>query len=230
MKSLPNASPATMRSASDGMVRRMSGALLSGSYRYDIGEWESSDDGGEQRARPHAARARATATRAGRTSRPCSSRRRRPPTPADRPGIPPPAPRRRRDDLRAGAGRQPRRCRLAIILNGKIEAVVIYDGIPVPSQHDVPLLRDFLDHPSPAGHGEPRAARNRRDSGAAHQARSPRARHLPVDRPRGGKAGRRPGRLDDPARVLRSRGADWRCISTSSKASPTAFPRRTSTI
>ena len=33
---------------------------------------------------------------------------------------------------------------LATIMNGKIEAVVIYDGIPVPSQHDVPLLRDFL--------------------------------------------------------------------------------------
>src|SRR4051812_414202 len=33
---------------------------------------------------------------------------------------------------------------IAAILNGKIEAVVIYDGIPVPSQHDVPLLRDFL--------------------------------------------------------------------------------------
>src|SRR4051812_44813479 len=33
---------------------------------------------------------------------------------------------------------------IATILNGKIEAVVIYDGIPVPSQHDVPLLRDFL--------------------------------------------------------------------------------------
>ena len=33
---------------------------------------------------------------------------------------------------------------LAAILNGKIEAVVIYDGIPIPSQHDVPLLRDFL--------------------------------------------------------------------------------------
>ena len=33
---------------------------------------------------------------------------------------------------------------LATILNGKIEAVVIFDGIPVPSQHDVPLLRDFL--------------------------------------------------------------------------------------
>ena len=33
---------------------------------------------------------------------------------------------------------------IATILNGKIEAVVIYDGIPIPSQHDVPLLRDFL--------------------------------------------------------------------------------------
>ncbi len=33
---------------------------------------------------------------------------------------------------------------IGTILNGKIEAVVIYDGIPVPSQHDVPLLRDFL--------------------------------------------------------------------------------------
>ena len=33
---------------------------------------------------------------------------------------------------------------LGVILNGKIEAVVIFDGIPVPSQHDVPLLRDLL--------------------------------------------------------------------------------------
>lgn len=33
---------------------------------------------------------------------------------------------------------------LGIVLNGKIEAVVIYDGIPIPSQHEVPLLRDFL--------------------------------------------------------------------------------------
>ncbi len=46
---------------------------------------------------------------------------------------------------------------MAIIMNGKIEAVVIYDGIPVPSQHNVPLLRDFLSASSPAGHGEPRA-------------------------------------------------------------------------
>ena len=33
---------------------------------------------------------------------------------------------------------------IGTILNGKVEAVVIYDGIPVPSQHDVPLVRDFL--------------------------------------------------------------------------------------
>ncbi|EFF73934.1 Orn/Lys/Arg decarboxylase, major domain protein [Achromobacter piechaudii ATCC 43553] len=33
---------------------------------------------------------------------------------------------------------------LATILNGKLEAVVIYDGIPVPAKHDAPLLRSFL--------------------------------------------------------------------------------------
>ena len=33
---------------------------------------------------------------------------------------------------------------VATILNGKIEAVVIFDGIPVPSQHDVPLVHDLL--------------------------------------------------------------------------------------
>jgi hypothetical protein len=33
---------------------------------------------------------------------------------------------------------------LATILNGKIQSVVIFDGIPVPSKNDVPLLRDLL--------------------------------------------------------------------------------------
>ena len=69
--------------------------------------------------------------RAGPISKRCSSPRRRPPTCEDRPGDPPPAARRRPDDLRAGAGRQLRgRASLATIMNGKIEAVVIYDGIP----------------------------------------------------------------------------------------------------
>ncbi|KAG1222296.1 hypothetical protein G6F68_020681 [Rhizopus microsporus] len=34
---------------------------------------------------------------------------------------------------------------LATILNGKIEAVVIYDGIPFESRHDTHLLREFLE-------------------------------------------------------------------------------------
>ena len=61
------------------LVRRMSGALLSGSYRNDSGEWESSDDsaGSVPDRMPLVP---AAARRAGRISKPCSSRRRRPPT------------------------------------------------------------------------------------------------------------------------------------------------------
>ncbi len=33
---------------------------------------------------------------------------------------------------------------MGVIMNGKVEAVVIYDGIPVPSQHEMPLLREYL--------------------------------------------------------------------------------------
>ena len=123
----------------------MSGALLSGSYRYDAGEWETADDG-----------VPSTPDRLSATF----ERWRDPPALL-------------RDAVRhSGAGRQParrsarrlRRLRrtedamiyepvlvgsvedalLATIMNGKIEAVVIFDGIPVPSQHDVPLLRDLL--------------------------------------------------------------------------------------
>ena len=39
------------------LVRRMSGSLLSGSYRYDSGEWDTSDDGAPTVAGPPAARA-----------------------------------------------------------------------------------------------------------------------------------------------------------------------------
>ena len=40
------------------LVRRISGALLSGSYRHDTSEWESADDGVRQRSGPDAARRR----------------------------------------------------------------------------------------------------------------------------------------------------------------------------
>ena len=61
------------------LVRRISGALLSGSYRNDSGEWESADDsaGSVPDRMPLVP---AVARRAGPISKPCSSRRRRPPT------------------------------------------------------------------------------------------------------------------------------------------------------
>jgi arginine decarboxylase len=126
------------------LVRRMSGALLSGSYRYDTGEWETSDDAGDT-----------VADRA--PLAPGGSEARRPyfetlfvsPAPAaNRIRIAQEIRRLRRVDdtmiyepVLVGSVED---ALLATILNGKIEAVVIYDGIPVPSQHDVPLLREFL--------------------------------------------------------------------------------------
>ena len=126
------------------MVRRMSGALLSGSYRYDSGEWETNDDATES-----APERLSTSLGGGEAHRPYFETLFVSPAPAA---------------SRAKIGREIRRLRraedsmvyepvlvgsledalLAVILNGKIQAVVIFDGIPIPSQHDVPLLRDFL--------------------------------------------------------------------------------------
>ena len=126
------------------LVRRMSGALLSGSYRYDNGEWEASDE--DSAGVPD----RLSATlQGGETHRPYFETLFVTPAPAA---------------SLAKVAQEIRRLRrvedamiyepvlvgsledalIATILNGKIEAVVIYDGIPVPSQHEVPLLRDFL--------------------------------------------------------------------------------------
>ena len=126
------------------MVRRMSGALLSGSYRYDSGEWEAADDATDappERLSP--------AFGGGESHRPYFETL-----------FVTPAPAASRAKI-AGELRRLRRAEdamiyepvlvgsvedalLATIMNGKIEAVVIFDGIPVPSQHDVPLLRDLL--------------------------------------------------------------------------------------
>ena len=90
------------------LVRRMSGALLSGSYRYDGGEWETADDAAD--AVPDRLRA---ALGGGEAHRPYFETLFVTPAPAansreDCPRDPPPAARRGRDDLRAGAGRQRR--------------------------------------------------------------------------------------------------------------------------
>ncbi|MCA3220083.1 MAG: decarboxylase [Burkholderiales bacterium] len=126
------------------MVRRMSGALLSGSYRYDSGEWEPADDatdgtperlspvfGGGSAHRPYFETLFVTPTPAASRVKVANDIRRL----------------RRTDDamiyepVLVGSVED---ALLATIMNGKIEAVVIFDGVPVPSQHDVPLLRDLL--------------------------------------------------------------------------------------
>jgi arginine decarboxylase len=126
------------------LVRRVSGALLSGSYRYESGQWDSSSDdtdalperlgqtfeGGETR-RPYFETLFVTPAPAGSLAKLAHEIRRL----------------RRVEDamiyepVLVGSVED---AILATILNGKIQSVVIYDGIPVPSQHDVPLLRDLL--------------------------------------------------------------------------------------
>lgn len=126
------------------LARRMSGSLLSGSYRYDNAEWESSDDGaesvadrsplspnGSEHGRPYFETLFVTAAPSANLPKIASEIRRL----------------RRRED---GMVYEPvlvgtvEDALIATLMNGKIEAVVIYDGIPVSSQHDVPMLRDFL--------------------------------------------------------------------------------------
>jgi arginine decarboxylase len=126
------------------LVRRMSGALLSGSYRYDSGEWETSDEGS-----PSVADRLPLAPEGAENRRPYFETLFVSPAPAAAlPKIANEIRRLRRvedamiyEPVLVGSVED---ALLGIILNGKIEAVVIYDGVPVPSQHDVPLLRDFL--------------------------------------------------------------------------------------
>src|SRR5689334_14864846 len=126
------------------LVRRMSGALLSGSYRNDAGEWESSDDsagsvpdrmplvsGGSETRRPYFEALFVTG--APKANYPQIAQELRRLRRVEDPMIYEPVLVGTFEDAMMG-----------IIMNGKVEAVVIYDGIPVPSQHDVPLLRDFL--------------------------------------------------------------------------------------
>jgi len=126
------------------LVRRMSGALLSGSYRHDADEWETSDDaagnvpdrmplaqGGGDTRRPYFETLFVTGAPSANFPRIAQELRRL--RRVEDPLIYEPVIVGSFEDAMMG-----------IIMNGKIEAVVIYDGIPVPSAHDLPLLRDFL--------------------------------------------------------------------------------------
>lgn len=126
------------------LVLRMSNALLSGSYRYDEGEWDAAEESagqGPDRTPPGMAGSLARRpyfealfvspappARAAAISREIRELRRHDDTMIYEPVM-------------VGSVED---ALLATILNGKLEAVVIYDGIPIPSKHDASLLRDYL--------------------------------------------------------------------------------------
>ncbi len=125
------------------LVRRLSGAMLSGRYRYDSSDWETADDSTDHLPD------RIPLVPGGESHRPYFETLFVTPWPAaQRSGIAQEIRRLRRHEdamiyepVLVGSVED---AVLGTILNGKVEAVVIYDGIPVPSQRDVPLLRDFL--------------------------------------------------------------------------------------
>lgn len=126
------------------LIVRISNALLSGSYRYDSGEWESSDEmssDGQDRLPPGLG--------AGAPRRPYfEALFVHPISVARSAGLCQEIRQLRQPD--DGLIYEPvlvesfEDALLATILNGKLEAVVIYDGIPISSKHDTPLLRTFL--------------------------------------------------------------------------------------
>jgi arginine decarboxylase len=126
------------------LVRRVSGALLSGSYRYDSDRWDASNEDGDS-----APEGLAQTFEGGENRRPYFETLFVTPAPAASAAKVAQEIRRLRrvedamiyEPVLVGSVED---AILATILNGKIQAVVIFDGIPVPSQHDVPLLRDLL--------------------------------------------------------------------------------------
>jgi len=126
------------------LIRRISGALLSGSYRYDSSEWEAADD-----STPTVPNRLSAALEGGESHRPYFETLFVTPAPAaSLPKLAHDIRRLRRiedemvyEPVMVGSFED---AILGIIFNGKIESVVIFDGVPVPSQHNVPLLRDYL--------------------------------------------------------------------------------------
>jgi len=127
------------------LIGRLSGALLSGSYRHDAGPWETADDAGGGLAD----RIPLAPGGGGEGRRPYFETLFVSPAPASSfVEVAQEIRRMRRPEdtmvyepVLVGSFED---AILGTVLNGKIEAVVIYDGIPIPSQHDVPLLRAFL--------------------------------------------------------------------------------------
>jgi len=130
--------------ATGRVIQRISGSLLSGTYRHDTDEWETADDAGGAMAdrAPLAAGHREThrpyfetlfVTPAPQANYARIAQELRRLRRAEDPMIYEPVLVGTFEDAMMG-----------VIMNGKVEAVVIYDGIPVPSQHEMPLLREYL--------------------------------------------------------------------------------------
>ncbi len=145
MKTLAERIAATDAMGVARLVQRLSGALLSGSYRYDTGQWDTADDA----ATAVADRLPLASDGGGHGSRPYFETLFVSPAPATgQLQIAQEIGRLRRagdafiyEPVLVGSFEDA--C-LAVILNGRIQAVVIYDGIPIPSKHETSLLRDFL--------------------------------------------------------------------------------------
>ncbi|HTU00407.1 MAG TPA: hypothetical protein VMG58_01275 [Candidatus Sulfotelmatobacter sp.] len=124
------------------LVQRVSSALMSRSYRSDAGEWETEDDAsgvervmptatGEAAAKPYFEVLFVTPSPPSRWPAHVQQIRKL---------------RRAQDEfvyepVFVGTFED---AALGVILNTNLEAVVIYDGFPYASSHDVPLLKNFL--------------------------------------------------------------------------------------
>ena len=124
------------------LVQRVSSALMSRSYRSDAGEWETEDDAtGAERVMPTAL--------SETTAKPYFEVLFVTPTPPSRwpTHVQQIRKLRRAQDefvyepVFVGTFED---AALGVILNTNLEAVVIYDGFPYASSHDVPLLRSVL--------------------------------------------------------------------------------------
>jgi len=146
MRTLGDRITAGDASAAARFVQRISRSLLTGSYRYDSSEWETTSDAGEYDSLAE----RVLFTPAeGSSHKPYFETLFVTPTPvAERIKVAHEIRRLRRaedamnyEPVLVGSVVD---ALLGTLLNGKIEAVVIFDGVPVPSQHDVPLLHEYL--------------------------------------------------------------------------------------
>ena len=119
---------------------------------------------------------------------------------------------------------------LGTILNGSIQAVVIYDSIPFASVHNSPVLRQFLTEHLGAGRHQEDGSGLRPHSRARAEGHPPRAGHLSVERPQRGKDRGRSPRRDAFAGSSTRWKSRWKSTSAFSTESPTGSRRRTSTI